>query len=110
MDIIQVLVKLTKNIYAIKIFVYIKNNIYLQDRIKTEINSLLDIKEIQTRINIETFPETILNCALPNKKGVTISTNNVFKYAPHVIHFYENELCKLVSTHLHLFSFKTPIL
>jgi hypothetical protein len=88
---------------------YKEFNIYLQDRIKTEINSLLDIKEIQTRINIETFPETILNCALPNKKGVTISTNNVFKYAPHLIHFYENELCKLVSTHLKLNLFPTDL-
>jgi hypothetical protein len=81
---------------------YKEFKIYLQDIIKNEVKSLLLNKEIQKRVNIETYPETILNCALPNKKGVTISTINIVKYAPNLINFYQNELCKLVSNQLKL--------
>lgn len=81
---------------------YKEFNVYFQDKIKNEINSLLVNKEIQKRVNVETFPETILNCASPNKKGVTISTNNLIKYAPNLIQFYENDLCKLVSKKINL--------
>jgi hypothetical protein len=77
--------------------------------IKNEINYLLRNKEIQKRVNIETFPETIFNCALPNKKGITISTPNIVKYAPTLIHFYENELCKLVSKQINLHLFPTDL-
>ena len=88
---------------------YKEFKIYLQNIIETEIKSLLDNKKIQKRVNIETYPETILNCALPNKKGVTISTNNIIKYAPNLINFYENELCKLVSKQLNLKLFPTDL-
>ncbi len=83
--------------------------VYLQNILKNEINTLLINKEIQKRVNIETFPETIFNCALPNKKGITISTNNLVKYAPNLINFYENELCKLVSKELKLNLFPTDL-
>ena len=88
---------------------YKEFKIYLQTVIKKEINSLLDNKEIQKRVNIETFPETILNCALPNKKGITISTMNVVKYAPNLIHFYKYELSKIVSNKLKLKLFPTDL-
>ena len=88
---------------------YKEFKIYLQTIIQNEINSLLDNKEIQKRVNIETYPETILNCALPNKKGVTISTMNVVKYAPHLIYFYENQLCELVSNQLKLKLYPTEL-
>ena len=88
---------------------YKEFKIYLDYDVKQEINSLLDNKVIQKRVNIETFPETILICALPNKKGITISTDNVSKYAPNLINFYENELCKLVSNHLKLHLFPTDL-
>ena len=88
---------------------YKEFNIYLQDIIKNEITSLLNNKEIQKRVNIETFPETFLNCALPNKKGITISTNNIVNYAPNLIDFYENELCKLISNKLKLKLFPTNL-
>jgi len=88
---------------------YKEFKIYLQTIIQNEIKSLLVNKEIQKRVNIETYPETILNCALPNKKGVTISTMNVVKYAPHLIHFYENQLCELVSKQLNLKLFSTDL-
>jgi hypothetical protein len=88
---------------------YKEFNVYLQDVIQKEINTLLVNKEIQKRVNIETFPETILNCALPNKKGITISTINVSKYAPNLINFYENDLRKLVSKQLKLNLFSTDL-
>jgi len=75
---------------------YKEFNVILDNIIKNEINNLLINKTIQKRVNITTFPETIFNCALPNKKGITISTSNVIKYAPNLIHFYQNDLCKLV--------------
>ena len=88
---------------------YKEFKIYLQDIVKKEVHSLMVNKEIQKRVNIETFPETILNCALPNKKGITISTNNVSKYAPNLIHFYETELCSIVSNQLNLPLFPTDL-
>lgn len=83
--------------------------IYFTDIIIYEINNLLLKKELQTRVNIETFPETIFNCALPNKKGITISTNNLVKYAPKLINFYENDLCKIISKKLNLNLYPTNL-
>jgi hypothetical protein len=88
---------------------YKEFNVYLQDVIKNEINGLTDNKEIQKRVNISTFTETIFNCALPNKKGITISSNNIVKFAPNLIDFYQNDLCKLVSAKLNLKLFPTDL-
>ena len=88
---------------------YKEFNVFLQEIIKNEINYLLVNKNIQKRVNIETFPETIFTCALPNKKGITISTMNMVKYAPNIINFYQNELCKLVSNQLKLNLFPTDL-
>ncbi len=88
---------------------YKEFNVFLYNIIKNEINSLVVNKEIQKRVNIETSPETIFNCALPNKKGITISTINIVKYAPNLIKFYQNDLCKLVSKQLKLNLFPTDL-
>ena len=88
---------------------YEEFNVILDNTIKNEINNLLINKTIQKRVNITSFRETILNCALPNKKGITISTNNIIKYAPNVINFYQNDLCKLVSNQLKLKLFSTNL-
>jgi hypothetical protein len=88
---------------------YKEFSVYLQDTMKDEINDLLINKKIQKRVNISTFAETIFNCALPNKKGITISTNNLVKYAPNIINFYQNDLCKLVSKQLKLNLFPTNL-
>jgi len=88
---------------------YKEFNIYLENTLLNEINYLNENTEIQKRVNITTFPETFFNCALPNKKGVTISTNNIVKYAPNLIHFYQNNLCKLVSEQLKLTLFPTNL-
>jgi hypothetical protein len=83
--------------------------IYLPQVVKGEINKMLHNKDIQRRVNIETYPETIFNCALPNKRGVTISTQNVKINAPHLIHFYENDLCKLISNKININLFPTDL-
>ena len=86
---------------------YKEFNVYLNNKIKKEINKMIENKDIQKRVNIETFPENIFNCALPNKKGITISTSNVSKYAPNLINFYKNDLCNIVSNQLKLNLFPT---
>jgi len=88
---------------------YKEFNVYLPNVIKNEIDVVLDKKELQKRVNITTFPETLFNCALPNKKGITISTFNLVKYAPKLIHFYQNNLCKFVSSQLQLPLFPTDL-
>jgi hypothetical protein len=81
---------------------YKEFKIYLQDIIKNEIDGLLDNKTIQKRVNIDMYPEMIFNCALPNKRGITISTEHLIKYAPNLIKYYETDLCKLVSNEINL--------
>ena len=88
---------------------YKEFNVYLNNKIKKEINKMIENKDIQKRVNIETFPENIFNCALPNKKGITISTSNVSKYAPNLINFYKNDLCNIVSNQLKLNLFPTDL-
>ena len=71
--------------------------VHLREDVKRGIGGLIENKDIQKRVNIETYPETLFNCALPNKKGITISTEHVAKHAPELIQYYRTELCKLVS-------------
>jgi hypothetical protein len=40
---------------------------------------MLSNKNIQKRVSIQIYPENIFNCALPNKSGTTISTQNINK-------------------------------
>ena len=95
--------KINKNYICTKDFcLYKKFKVFLNNKSKNEINFLINNKEIQKRVNIYTYPETILNCALPNKKGITIPTQKINKYAPNLIYFYQNQLCKLVSNQLKL--------
>jgi hypothetical protein len=88
---------------------YKEFKIYLQVIVKNEINKMLLNTEIQKRVNIVTYPETIFNCALPNKKGITISTQHVEKYSPNLINFYQNNLCKIVSKKINLNLFPTDL-
>jgi len=88
---------------------YKEFKVYLEDIIKLEINDLVKNKKIQKRVDITMYPETVLNCAIPNKKGITISTLNVNKYAPNLINFYQNELCQYVSNQINLELFPTDL-
>jgi len=102
--------KLEKEYICDKSFCLFKEfKIYLENKIGLEINSLISNKDIQKRVEITTYPETIFNCALPNKKGITISTNNIIKYAPQLINYYQNELCKKVSQEINLKLYPTDL-
>jgi len=69
----------------------------LPNTIQHEIKDVLANKKIQKRVDIQTSPETLFHCALPNKKGITVATHSLTQHAPSLIHFYENELCRYVS-------------
>lgn len=102
--------KLEKEYICDKNFCLFKEfKVYLENKIGLEINSLINNKDIQKRVEITTYPETIFNCALPNKKGITISTNNIIKYAPQLINYYQNELCKKVSQEINLKLYPTDL-
>jgi hypothetical protein len=95
---------------------YIEFHIALNKPIRGEINHLLDNKYIQKRVNITTYPENILNCAMPNKSGITISTQSIIKHGfgsnslrEGVIDFYQNELCHKISKLLNLKLFPTSL-
>jgi len=102
--------KLNKNYICNGDFcLYKEFEINLSESIKDEINKMLNLTQIQKRVDIEMYPEIIFNCALPNKKGITISTQNVSKYAPELINFYQNNLCKFISNKINLDLFPTDI-
>lgn len=90
---------------------YKEFNVVLNKQVRREINYLLDNKDIQKRVNITTYPENILNCAMPNKSGITISTQSIIKHGlgSSLIHFYQNELCHIVSKLLNLKLFPTSL-
>lgn len=69
----------------------------LSSEIKGDINSMILNKNIQKRVDMSLYPENILNCALPNKKGITISTQNIIKNSNKLINYYQNELCYIIS-------------
>ena len=68
----------------------------LNENIKTDIEKMTYDKSLQKRVSISTYPENILNCALPNRKGITIPTQNIILKSPDLISFYENDLCKKI--------------
>jgi hypothetical protein len=71
--------------------------IELNENIKNDIDKMVSNKSIQKRVSITTYPENIFNCALPNRKGTTIHTQNIVNSSPNLISFYKNDLCKKVS-------------
>jgi hypothetical protein len=71
--------------------------IELNENIKNDIEVMTLDKSIQKRVSITTYPENIFNCALPNRKGITIPTKNILLKSPDLISFYENDLCKKIS-------------
>jgi hypothetical protein len=84
-------------------------NVNIPDKLHENINLLLSNNEIKKRVTIKMYPETIFNCALPNKNGITISTNNIIKYMPELIDYYQNELCDIVSKKINLKLYPTEL-
>jgi len=72
-------------------------NVELNQTILTDIDSMIENKNIQKRVSITSYPENIFNCALPNRKGITIPTKNIVDNSPNLISYYQNELCKKMS-------------
>ena len=72
-------------------------SIDLNETIQADIDKMLSDKSIQKRVSITTYPENIFNCALPNRKGITIPTKNVNECSPNLVSFYKNTLCKKMS-------------
>lgn len=93
-----------KDFCLYKTFEIILNNI-----IKNELNGLISNNQIHKRVDIQFYPEKILNYAIPNKKGITISTNHIVQYVPKLIDYYQNNLCKLVSDKINLKLFPTDL-
>jgi hypothetical protein len=88
---------------------YKEFQINLNKNLNHDIQFLLGKNEIQKRVTIKMYPENILNCAIPNKDGVTISTQNIYKYSPDIIHFYTKDLCKKVSSEIGLTLYPTDL-
>jgi hypothetical protein len=76
---------------------YKEFDIFLNNILQNDVNKLLENKSIQKRVNITMYPENIFNCAIPNKKGITISTKHIIDNCPKIIEFYQNELCDIIS-------------
>jgi len=80
-----------------KFCLYKEFPIQLSNNAMNEIQTMLQDKSIQKRVEIKSFAENIANCALPNKSGVTIPTNQIEKNSKSIIPFYQNELCDKIS-------------
>ena len=78
---------------------------YLHQCIKV----LLENKDVQKRVNITSYVENIWHCAIPNKKGITISTENIIKLSPKIIEFYQNNLKKIISELLQIDVYSTDL-
>ena len=90
--------KINKNYICDKKFcLYREFYLELPNNLKNDINSIQKNKSLQKRVEINFYPEMFLNCAIPNKSGITISTQNIQKYSPNVIQYYQNDLCDIVS-------------
>jgi hypothetical protein len=76
---------------------YKEFKIILDKNIKNDINKILLNKDLSKKVVIKIYPENILNCALPNKSGITISTINILNNSTSIINFYQNDLCKIIS-------------
>lgn len=80
-----------------KFCLYKEFPIQLSNNAMNEIQTMLQNKSIQKRVGIKSFAENIANCALPNKEGATIPTNQIVKNSKSIIPYYQNELCDKIS-------------
>jgi hypothetical protein len=81
----------------------------LPNNIEKDIDNIQKNKNLQKRVEINFYPEMIFNCAIPNKSGITISTQNIQKHFPNLINYYENELCNIISNKINLKLFPTDL-
>lgn len=75
-------------------------DIPLDSLVQGELTELLSDISLQKRVNIESPIEMLFDCALPNKRGITISTKHVEAHCPSVIDFYQTTLRDIISKEL----------
>ena len=88
---------------------YKEFNTILPTEVQSDVNKMIENKQIQKRVEIRMYPETLFKCAFPNKSGITIATHNINKYAPRVIDYYQNRLCDIMSDLLQLKLYPTDL-
>ena len=88
---------------------YKEFNVYLNNYLKTEINDIIKNKSIQKRVKISTYPENLFNCALPNRSGITITTQHINNFCPNLIKYYKDNLCNIVSNQIGLKLYPTDL-
>lgn len=96
--------KCEKNFCLIKEF-----DASLNNKLHQDIQEMLKMSEIQKRVVVKMFVENIFNCAIPNKSGTTIATQNIVKFSPELISFYQNELCDQVRSEIGLKLYPTSL-
>jgi hypothetical protein len=74
----------------------------IPENLKKSIDHILPMENLQTRVSISMYPENILNCALPNRNGITISTKNIQNHCNDLIAFYQNDLKNYISNLINL--------
>lgn len=82
----------------------------LPSNLAKDIDNIQKNKNLQKRVEINFYPETIFNCAIPNKSGITISTQNIQKYSPNLIKYYQNQLCDIISNKIKLKLYPTDLI
>jgi len=88
---------------------YEEFHLELPDNLQNDIDIIQNNKSLQKRVEINFNPETFLNCAIPNKSGITISTKSIQKYSPNLIQYYQNNLCDMISKKLDLKLYPTDL-
>jgi len=77
--------------------------------LRRDIDTLLQDLSLYKRVTITMYPENILNCAIPNKSGATLSTASVVKGSPMLINYYQNELRSVISRLTNLTLYPTSL-
>ncbi len=102
--------KITKKYICNKEFcLYKEFHLELPDNLQNDIDIIQNNKSLQKRVEINFYPEMFLNCAVPNKSGITISTKSIQKYSPNLIQYYQNDLCDMISKKLDLKLYPTDL-
>lgn len=68
----------------------------INDEILNEINKIINMDDVKKRVSIVMYPEMIFDCAIPNRKGITISTNEIDKNCPKLIDLYKNQIRNII--------------
>ncbi len=79
------------------------------EKINDDIKNMVNNENIQSKVSIITNPEIILNCATPNRSGITIPTMTINENSKDLIYFYQNDLRKRISDMLGIEVYPTDL-